>query len=492
MDRTPSHAATRLFRPVFAASLSMLIVAASSFAPRAHAEPAAEAPASAARANDLVRRAFPVDPSGLTAEEIVREAMARSAALQKSALTASHAEANAARARLLLVPRFDFTASYTRLSEVDLPPISIGGGPPVANPFPQILDQYSAVASVRYPITEIFLTILPTYKGIQLSAEVMAAQRDAQAVSVAYQARLAFYGYLRARGAVVVREDSVRVLHANVDDLRALAGRGAATATDVALAEAALARAEVELATARGHVEVSLTQLSRLIGAEVTEQRALGESIVDARGSEPPKAGELLEQAYARRPELRALKTLRRIHEQERKAKQGAQLPALSASGNVYYSNPNQRIFPLEEEFNATWDLGLTITWSPNDLLRNHYGADDADVEAKKVDEDLRALEDGIAIEVASAIVDARLARERIEASALGAEASARYYEDQQALRSAGAATTNDVLEAEQRLRQAQLAWVDAHVQARMADAALLKARGTSVEEPKSPNGSNP
>jgi outer membrane protein TolC len=44
----------------------------------------------------------------------------------------------------------------------------------------------------------------------------------------------------------------------------------------------------------------------------------------------------------------------------------------------------------------------------------------------------------------------------------------------------AGAATPNDVLLAERDLTQASLDWIDSFIQGRVAQAALLKARGTT------------
>jgi outer membrane protein TolC len=432
--------------------------------------------------DDLLTRALTPDPSGLTSEELVAQALQHSPALSKANIQTNKTEATAARAKLLLFPRLDLSARYTRLSKVDLPPLNIGGMTQ-PNPFPQILDQYNLQASARFPITDLFLTLLPAYKGAKLSEDVSRAEEDARRMSVAYDTRIAFLGYLRARGAVAVRQDSVRVLEANAEDLRQLVGAGAATRTDLALTEARAQQARLALAQTLGQMEVGRVRLSRLTGKEVDSNRGIGENFVDQQWT-APEAADLLEDAFAKRPELKAFQALRRVREKIVSARRGAQAPSLSATGNVYYANPNQRIFPLTEEFNTTWDVGLALSWSPNDLATARSQMSDAEFDLQTVDEDLRAIEDSIAIEAASAVIDLKLAAQAIQATRQNAAASAGYYEDQHALMMAGAATPGDVLEAEQRLRLAQLECVDAYIQAKMAQATLLKVRGQTT-----PNG---
>jgi outer membrane protein TolC len=42
-------------------------------------------------------------------------------------------------------------------------------------------------------------------------------------------------------------------------------------------------------------------------------------------------------------------------------------VPVLSAFADYEYANPNERRFPPTSEWTATWDVGVRLTWSPND-----------------------------------------------------------------------------------------------------------------------------
>jgi outer membrane protein TolC len=417
----------------------------------------------------------------------VAGALKTSPRLKSAGMQADKAAQNEFRAKLAFAPRVDLGAQYTRLSEVDLPQINIplpmdpnnpmaGGGGGFS--FPQVLNQYAAQASVMLPITELFLVVLPTYKGVKRTKEVAAHQQAAVELQVSYEARVAFYEYVRARGRIVVIEDAARLLDAHVKDLRGLVGAGVATQTDLLRAEAELASTRVQALEATGGGEVAALHLSQLVGSTIDPGRGIGEPLVGREVEPTPALGDVAGKAQAQRPELLALRTLIGAREKFADARRGSQWPQLRATGNVLYAQPNPRVFPQQERFDATWDVGVALTWSPNDYAYARTQASDADVDIAIVREDLRAAEEGIMLESAGAVTSHRAARERVAASMQTVEAARRRYEDQRALMLAGAATPNDVLEAENLLRRAELLWIDAFIHVRMARAALLKAQG--------------
>lgn len=416
-------------------------------------------------------------PGGLTAEEVVRKALENSPALKKASLEADKAAANRARAKLAFAPRFDFRAQYTRLSDIKLPPFELLGMK-YENPFPVILDNYVVQGSVTVPITEWFLTIVPTYKGASLIGDVAEEQRKAQVLQVAHEARIAFYDYAHARGGEEVALASVKVLEASVKDLEGLVEVGASTPTELARTRAALAGAQALATQMQGLVDVTLERLSQLMGEPVSRERGIGEALIGIELADPPPAEQVVGEAKSSRPELKALRALEQARTHFARARRGSVLPQIHGLGNVYYMNPHQRFMPPVEEFKTTWDVGVRLTWSPNDAAYNYTQAQDAEAELRMVQEDLRNFEQHIAVEAASAVTGIRTAASHIDAATEKLDAARRYYSDQRALMLAGAATPNDVLLAERDLTAAALEWVDAFIEARRAQANLLKAQG--------------
>jgi outer membrane protein TolC len=480
------------FAPNFArapiGALRLLVAALLLWTGRGGPARAQEAAPSADARVDLISHALEPDPGGLTAEEVVAGALQTSPRLKSAGMAANKAEQNHFRSKLAFAPRVDMAASYKHLSPLTLPKLTFLTPVDPTNPngdltyqpfaFPQVYNQYGVTGSIMLPITEIFLVVLPTYKGAKRAKDVAAEQEEAVKLQVSYEARVAFYEYLRTRGRIVVVQDAERLIAAHVTDLEGLVKAGVATETDLLRAQSELANTRAQLTELAGMGEVAVLQLSQLVGSTIDPSRGVGEPLVARETEATPALGDVVGKAQAQRPELRALRTLIGARENFADAKRGAQWPQLRGTGNVYYANPNPRIFPQQAEFRTTWDVGVALTWSPNDYAYARTQASDADVDIAMVREDLRAMEDGVVLEAASAVTGHKAARERVAANIMSVDAARRRYEDQRALMLAGAATPNDVLEAENLLRRSELLWIDAFIHVRMAHAALLKAQG--------------
>ncbi len=453
-------------------------------------------------ARELAEKLAPT-PGGLTADEVVQKTIANSPQLQKSQLEADKAAANKARAKLAFAPRIDLMGNYTRLSNIRLMNFeALAGGADMEgmepapaprswvdgkNPglFGPYLDQFTAKATLTLPITDWFLTILPTYRGAALIGDVAVEQRKAQELQVSHEARIAFYDYVHARGGEAVALASVKVLDASVQDLQALVQVGASTPTALARARAARANAEAMAVHMNGMVQVTLQRLSQLTGESIPRERGIGEELIGIELGEPPALEQVVQEAKTSRPELQALRMLEQARKHFARAKRGAVLPRISAGAGSMYANPNQRYIPLENKWKHTWDVGVTVAWSPNDASYAYTQAQDADTELRMVEEDLRGFEQAIAIESAGAVSGFHAATAAIHAKTEALEAARAYHADQRALLLAGAATPNDVLLAERDLTAAALEWVDAFINGRRAQANLLKAQGkTGLSSP--------
>jgi outer membrane protein TolC len=439
-----------------------------------------------------IAAAFEPAPHGLTSDEIVKRALEHSPELRKAQLAEDTAAANKARSKLAFAPRFDFTGKYTHLSRVEQPNFfggiirSIGNafalGDPVNPPpdggFPQILDQWYSQASASLPVTDIFLTVIPTYKGASRLASVADQRRQASELQVSHDARVAFYGYAHVIGAVIVAQTAVGLLQSNVRDLEALVQAGTATETDLIRARAELGKLQATTIELTGERDIALARLASITGTDVDGTRGIGERFVGMEVEATPEVSKIRDEARRSRPELIALRKLEEARNYLAQARRGAQYPKLNGFSNFYYANPHPRVIPQEKDWQKSWDVGVALSWSPNDSVFAHTQYKDGLTELASVREDLRLIEDGIGIEAAHAVSAHRTAVARIDATAQSLEAARRYQADQRELLLAGAATPNDALEAQVQLTRAALEWVDSFINVRLAQAALLKARG--------------
>ena len=295
-------------------------------------------------------------------------------------------------------PRVDLRASYTRLSKIDQPKLSFGGMD--FELFPQILDQYALRAGVSIPVTDYFLTVLPSYQGARRSAAVAKFQTEAERAAVALRAKEAFYDYAQARAALVVAEDSVRLLSQYLPDLEALVAAGVATKADLLQTRAQIAEATTRRIEAEGAVEVTAATLRRMLRLEPGQAINLGEGVLDPVDVPVPPERDVLARAMAQRPELKALRGLVWANQAFVSARRGGRWPQLAIVGNLDYANPNARAIPQTEKFSHSWSAGVVLSWSPNDFVAADVRVDDARLELTRARTDLAALEDQIVVEV--------------------------------------------------------------------------------------------
>lgn len=431
-------------------------------------------------ARDELRSQLELRPGGLTADSAAARAVKVAPQVDSAEAAAEQAASAANLGKVGFAPRLDLSAGYTRLSRVDQPPFEFAGMS-FDNPFPQILDIYTTQARVSVPVSDYFLTIWPQYDAAQDAADAARYQIQVEREQVATRAREAFYGYVRARAFVVVARDAVALLEAHVSDLEALVGAGQATRADAMQARAQLAEAQVQLASSQGAVTVAASSLRRLLDLPPDQPIHIGEDAFAPIDTEPTAADELLDLALRQRPEVRALRSLLGARENTVDAQKGARWPRLSIFGTLDYLNPNQRVIPQDERFSATWNVGVSLSWSPNDFVGQTVRVGGAELDVIRAKNDLRLVEDQIAIEAAQAASELQVALEAVASAQQGLEAAREAWRSRRDLFGVGEALASDVLDAESALRRAEITQIDAYIRARLAEARMRRVIGRAA-----------
>ncbi len=196
----------------------------------AQAPPPAPGPASAAalQAPSPTEAGFHLDqlttPGGLTADAAAARAVQTAPSVDKARAAADAAAAGARQAFVGFFPTLTATARYTHLSHVNQGTLGSGITPEqeaqaqalidtVTDPaakqlfqaslqaqiatanftFPQVLDQFSVAASAQYPVSDVFLRILPSYRASIAGSDAARYQIQSERDTIALQAREAFY-----------------------------------------------------------------------------------------------------------------------------------------------------------------------------------------------------------------------------------------------------------------------------------------------------------
>jgi outer membrane protein TolC len=437
-------------------------------------------------------------PGGLTSAQAAKRAMETSPGIERAHAEVLRGEGEVEAARTSWLPRATLTARYTRLSPITQPsfgqpganlvattagtgPLAPGapliGTPPIR--FPVILNQYWLQANLVVPLSDYLLRVGQSVGSAKASRAASQLQQKAAEREVAYRGRLAYYGWAAARLEQEVAARGVEQSREHVRIVSARAAEGQVLKADELRVQAALARAELVAEQAASRATVAESELRILLHDDERKEYAIGEPLFEPLP--PVDASDLstLERrARKHRPEYSAIAEARHALDERRRVASAARYPRLDAFGNAYYANPNQRYIPMQQAWHATWDVGVQLTWSPNDLLGDSATMTKLDAEHSRLLAEERQLSDSVRQEIrrsTEALRQAEAARSTAARSLTAAEAA---YEQRKALFDVGRATAVELLDADNDVLRARLEVIAAAIQARVAQAQLDFAVG--------------
>jgi outer membrane protein TolC len=455
-----------------------------------------------------------VEPSGIKAAQVGARAAATGYAVRSEEERLRGARADADLARSQFVPRLTATARYTRLSAF-VPPVIFAGppgvnqvfttqsvGPPgsgidpaqaFAQPapsvtFPNVLDNYLLQATLVVPVSDYFLRIGQAYSAA--THAVRAARLDALAARAksAADGEIVYWTWLQARAAAGVTSLAVADQRLHLTDAKNQYAAGNASRVDVLRAETALIGAELQLERARNLAALGEKQVRVAVHAKEGERLVPGEGFEALPDDRWGSLVDLTREALDARLEIKSFDASAAAARDQVEVAGAIALPQLSAIADVIDANPNPRRIPQAAGWFPTWQVGVQLVWSPNDLLSPSRESTGASVRVAQL-EALRAfVRDGVEVEVLRAFQDVHasdLARDvtvRQLASASEAQRVARQ------LYNAGRGTSILVVDAQTDLTRARLDNLNAAVECRIARVRLRHALGRDATAPQDPH----
>jgi len=444
-----------------------------------------------------------ISPSGLTADQVGARAAATSYQAKASEETLNSAAAKVDAAWSQFLPRLTGTASYTRLSNFTPPSLTEGGSlvgtnAPVGtvNPptvalggftFPLVLNNYLLQANITVPISDYFLKINQQYSSAT-HAET-AARYDvatARAKSSA-DGRVTYYNWLRSRNAVVVAVLALQDQKNHLTDASNQFTVGNASRADVLRAETNVAAAELQVEQSKNLADLTEKQVRIAIHAKDEERTLPGEGLDSIPPPFPGNVKGLTDEALASRLEIKSADANAESARRQAKGARSAAYPSVSAFANGYYANPNQRYVPAADQWNATWDVGARLTWTPTDIFTGVANAGDAEARAAAIDAQKQVTRDGIEVEVMQSWQQIKEADVALESTKRQLASATEAYRVARELFNAGRGTSTTLTDAETELTRARLAELNAKVDARIARVKLEHALGRDTKNVKAP-----
>ena len=438
--------------------------------------------------------------SGLSAEQVGQRAQATSYQAKAAEQNLAGAGARAEQQWTNYLPRVGLTARYTRLSDFT-PPNLTGGGSLVVttaqagtlNPapliaadsfrFPLVLDNYLTQATIAIPISDYFLRIGKAYSAATTSEDAARFDLVASRAKSYADGKVAYYTWLRARGAVTVAEQSLAVARAHLKDAENQFAVGNASKADVLRAQTQVAAAELAVDRAKSGAVLTERQVRIAIHAKDEDVMNPTESLDGAVAPAPTNLRTLVTEAQGARPEIKSIDKSAEAARKLADVSRAGKYPVLSGFGDVTYANPNQRRFPQQSEWFPTWSAGAQITWSPNDVLAAGATGADAEARASALDAQKSASRDGVELEVTQAYQAIFEGDAAIASTQRQLESAVEGYRVARELFNNGRGTATTLIDAEIVLAQTRFEHLNARVDARIARVRLEHALGRDAKQ---------
>lgn len=422
--------------------------------------------------------------NGLTADEAARRALINNVdvtAKQKS-IAVSDAQRDQTKARFY--PKLDLTARYTRLSSITAPVIDLGNGPvSTESIFPIILNNYDLRATLTIPLSDYVLRLSNSIASADHSKNAAKLDEKATRLSVARDARVYYYQWIRAQGGAYVAAQALEAARGHAQDAKNAFDAGLVSRADVLRTVSQLKSAELTVAHWNNNVANATEQLRVIMADPPQNNYEIGENILAELPAypAPPDAGAGYAEALEKRVEMKQLGESEASLREEAAVARAGNYPRLDAQGNAIYANPNQRYVPAESKWRGTWDASLILSWTPTNIFTASAQARTAEAHADEVAAKKGALRNGLRLEVnqsMNALTEAALS---LDSSREGLVAAEENYRVRRELYRAGKATIVEVTDAETDLTRARLEVVNSHVDLRIARVALTHALGRDV-----------
>ena len=380
-------------------------------------------------------------------------------------------------ARAAALPSLNVSGGYAYLSSV--PEFTLQTPPPDSQRIiinPSINNTYQFRLSAQQPL----------YTGSRLEGSermaalnALAARRDLarDTHQLAYQIKAAYWELHRAGEMARVVEENIGRMEAHLQDVKNLLAEGMATTNDVLKAETQLSAVRLIRVDARNGLEMARMALNNALGLPLDTPLVLATPLPESFPY-PDEADAAVREALQNRPELLAGDLRLKAAETAVKVAGADKLPQIFMSGNYISARPNSRIFPGEDRFHETWDVGVGVSLNLWDWKSTDLQILQARFQAEKAKDALGTVQDGVRLEVRTAALQLHAAADKLAESAIGVGQGGENLRVTKERFIEGLVTSSEVLDAEVALLQAELQRTQARVDAALAEAALDRAVG--------------
>jgi len=414
--------------------------------------------------------------------DCISQALGKNPAIQMSQAKVQVAEARSSETKTSLLPQLKFIGRVAELSEID--PFGIKLGPPINLSmilFPSITENYSMRISLQQPLFTGF-KLKKNLEIAELNADATREELTKDQADLVLNVITAYWNFYRAIKVEEVIRQSIEQMSEHLKDVRNLLQQGMATDADVMKVKVQLSDVNVKQLEAKNAIRLTSMTLNSLIRNPIETEIALSDTPTISQTTVETLLNYGLAKlqgfAYERRSELKSMHLRQDMGSAGVAAAKGSWYPQIFLSADYDYARPNQRIIPPKNQWDGTWDVGVTLQWNIWDWYATGYQTAEAEAALRQTEAGIEQLNDAVTLDVAQQYFNAQTSKEKVEVAFGGMEQAQESYRMTSEKYKNGVASNTDMLDAETALLQAKLTHTQAVVDFTLAIVRLKKAIG--------------
>lgn len=412
----------------------------------------------------------------LTIEDAILIGLDKSKVIHASMMKVQYADSRASEASTLMLPTLRFSGGYTRLSDIPPAQVSIPILPTPVTLSPTVLNSYNFRLTLQQPL----------FTGFRLARNSDIADFHARATQkefekdrseLVFNIKSAYWNLAKATELQKVVDENVEQIKAHVKDAGNLQKQGLVTNNDVLKVQVQLSEAMLRQIDTKNNVQLGKIALNSVLGLPLEIEFEL-HSGFQREHRTFPDLNTLVQQALEKRPEIQSLDFRVKAGDAAVSLAQSNWWPQVYLVGNYLTARPNQRIFPTQDTFKDTWDVGVSFSFDVWNWGSTLHQTDQARAQLGQAQDTHAQLRDAIALDVTRNYLNLMRSKERISVAEQGVSQAEENYKVTSARFKQGLGTTSDLLDAEVALLQARTNYTQALVDFSLAEASLEKAIG--------------
>jgi outer membrane protein len=400
-----------------------------------------------------------------TLEDGIKEALEKNWSVKAKEEKISESEYAEKEAKAGFYPELSTTYSYTRLSDVTtIGTMEIGDR-----------NNYQWAATLTQPLFTGY-ALTSAHELAKLGIDQSRVALELEKLDLALSVKEAYFNILKADKAVGVAKSAVDSLESHLTVAKNFYDVGMIPVNDVLKAEVELANAQHTYIKAQDDARLARVSLNVLLSRSVDDSFEIDDILVYT--SEAPDFNASLEKALKERPEIKSFELTDRQIDQQINIAKSNYYPNAAFTYSYIKAGDTAAVSGSDFQKANSWQATIGLSWTFWDWDKTKNSVRQTESQKRQLSQTKKTLEDGIRLQLKSAILSMKEAEEKIPTAKKAvnqAEENLRVSEERY---KAQVTTSTEVLDAQTLLSQARMNYYSALYDHNLAKAGLLRAVG--------------